>query len=909
MSASDDLSTSETAPGEGEIKHEEEILETPVMQFLYDYINGKKLLQCVLARNLDQFTIQLKKTKFVNFCDSLRSRTALHWAALSATTRLQKQKPEEVAKLVEIVSLLLENGADPNCRDHIGYTAMHFASLMGNTEILLALLNTGKADVNAMSDSGRPPLMLAALSKRIECVKILLASPEIDVTCEDQYNRTPLHFAAEMGSLLIVKSLVNKGKSHINARDKFGQTPLSYAVACTHPRIVRFLLSKGANTNVKNNEGETLLTVAAKKNHQKFLHMLLENGADPLALSDNGIGPIHAASMNGCLEAIDILINHGGKDLVDAVTDEKQTSLHLAVIFGHFEVVQKLLSYGADPRIVFNWKDQISCASLLDLAKSSGDRQTIDEIRNQLMNVALWDACSNLDAKKAESFIRKGADINFVREGLTPLHLVCLKEDEQMIRMLIKFGANPGKMAILPLHHEYLDEMDVDDYIDHSLHGDPNIVTLPTKALLNEDDLFYQENCELLDNYGVFYLLIESVKEGSTDEFDNLLTQVDFSKIEHKINAPTGYLQNTALHVASENGHAYILKKLLTMNGINVNVCNEEKETALFLAAKNGHEKCVEALLASDANVQISNKDGKRPFDIAMQNHHIGVAAALKPYHSDDISKDMEELQKKYVSITCVIKNMAKEIKNMDKEEKKKRKELEEKRQNAAQIQNTEQTHAPHDLLEKLGDEEQPKKSALSSNITKEEKKDEHVMKSKLYNFRVKVPAYCSLRKLQEILYSRNKSFFLLSYEVHDTEFQIHRNDELEEFLTTVRKIESANTQKPKNKEVVPVLLLDKTDEMSYWSVQEEHTMDEEPVLNRSINNKTTGIYQKMKLLIVAKNKDIEEKMQHQAAAIQAKVDQLHETIWASGDRVRFDVEKVEKKLGQKIDDIDAMLS
>ena len=106
---------------------------------------------------------------------------------------------------VELVEMLLNNGADVNATDNNGDTALSFASQNGHTEIV-AMLLAARADVNIKSDFGGTALMLASLRGHTEIVAKLLAA-RADVNAENNYGQTALSLASLNGHTDIVKLL------------------------------------------------------------------------------------------------------------------------------------------------------------------------------------------------------------------------------------------------------------------------------------------------------------------------------------------------------------------------------------------------------------------------------------------------------------------------------------------------------------------------------------------------------------------------------------------------------------------------------------------------------------------------------------------------------------------------------
>ena len=92
---------------------------------------------------------------------------------------------------MDIVTLLLDRGADADTKDVFGKTALHVAAENGRASVVTALLERG-ADCNAKEDiNGFTPLMLAAQSD-VSVVEVLLEHGA-DVGATDEQGRTALH--------------------------------------------------------------------------------------------------------------------------------------------------------------------------------------------------------------------------------------------------------------------------------------------------------------------------------------------------------------------------------------------------------------------------------------------------------------------------------------------------------------------------------------------------------------------------------------------------------------------------------------------------------------------------------------------------------------------------------------------
>lgn len=176
-------------------------------------------------------------------------------------------RPEQVAvndiSAKDLITLLLEHGADPNARLNqplimrahtdgdpavgAGATAFMRAAKAGDVETMALLVRFG-ADPNAVMDNGDNALMLAAglgwrdgnmavptrdVGTEEEAISAIMFCLEqgADINAVGARGNTALHVAATgRGSLEIVKFLVEQGAS-VHALNEAGQTPQQAALA------------------------------------------------------------------------------------------------------------------------------------------------------------------------------------------------------------------------------------------------------------------------------------------------------------------------------------------------------------------------------------------------------------------------------------------------------------------------------------------------------------------------------------------------------------------------------------------------------------------------------------------------------------------------------------------------------
>jgi ankyrin repeat protein len=185
----------------------------------------------------------------------------------------------------DVLSLLIEKGADVNAADTTGVTPLIAAASAGNTAAAKLLLGHG-ADPNIVArDAGvATALMGAATNSDVELTRLLLAQkPDVAAVSVSGQGRakngvitfghvTALHLAAAGRSPEVVRMLLDAG-APIDALDMRGMTPLMFAIAVDgpDPRIVQLLVERGASLSIAMPNGETAVDWAHKFNDPAVL--------------------------------------------------------------------------------------------------------------------------------------------------------------------------------------------------------------------------------------------------------------------------------------------------------------------------------------------------------------------------------------------------------------------------------------------------------------------------------------------------------------------------------------------------------------------------------------------------------------------------------------------------------------
>lgn len=197
----------------------------------------------------------------------MNSSTAMRYRRAHLTWRYRK------ATNLHSLGLLDEN-ADVNAPDKLGFTPLMKAAFNGNLPLVKRLLARG-AKVDIGLDRGITALLIAVtcgrhFRGRVRIVRLLLAKgTEVNVRAER--GRTPLTNAAEVGNLAIVRALLVYGADVNTQIYKYGMTPLMLTGDLGNTEIARILLAWGADVHIKDRAGATAMEWIGDKTIRKLM--------------------------------------------------------------------------------------------------------------------------------------------------------------------------------------------------------------------------------------------------------------------------------------------------------------------------------------------------------------------------------------------------------------------------------------------------------------------------------------------------------------------------------------------------------------------------------------------------------------------------------------------------------------
>ena len=397
---------------------------------------------------------------------------------------------------IEMITLLVEEGADVNAQDSDGWTPLHYLCRYNpSSEIIRFLVEQG-ADVNAQDSNGWTPLhSLCHYHPKLDIITFLVKQ-RAKVNAKNSDGWTPLHYLCRYNpSSEIIRFLVEQG-ADVNAQDSNGWTPL-HLLCCNHPNseMIRFLVEQGADVNAQDSAGWSPLHLLCHFNVDlaSSIEYLIKAGANVNNKNFKGIYPLQLLlikyifniknnlSNKTILKAIKILVNAGAEVnvLIDNPNQSSETK-KISVLDWAIETDQKKLFEILLPKI----QDVSILERLLTLAITTKkialtklilDFITKDEFGDKIVellkstgSILLHFLCRyHPDSIIIKLLLDKGAKVNTEdSDGLTPLHFLCIYYPElDIIKFLVERGAKVNAqdsigwtpLHLLCCHHPNLD--------------------------------------------------------------------------------------------------------------------------------------------------------------------------------------------------------------------------------------------------------------------------------------------------------------------------------------------------------------------------------------------------------------------------------------------------------------------
>ena len=317
---------------------------------------------------------------------------------------------------VEKVRSLLAQQADPNTPDHDGTTALHWAAHRDDVESAESLLAAG-ARVGVANRYGATTVLVAATNGSAAMLTLLLdagADPNVGLP----EGETPLMRTARAGRVDAVQVLLAHG-ADVDAREGWrGQTALMWATVEGNTAAAQALIDAGADVHARSDGGFTPVLFAVRHNQQDALRALVAAGADVNDTLPSGMSALAVATLNAHYDLGVWLLEQGADPNAD---EQGWTALHQLV-------------WARRPNLGFNNPAPIPTGLVSDL----------EFVEALVEHGADINARETKEPRGADGSGTPGGYRNVLnRVGATPFLLAAKAVDVELMRLLVRLGADP----------------------------------------------------------------------------------------------------------------------------------------------------------------------------------------------------------------------------------------------------------------------------------------------------------------------------------------------------------------------------------------------------------------------------------------------------------------------------------
>ena len=594
-------------------------------------------------------------SQVVNTSDPESNRTLLHLAATINST--------------DVLELLLRHFSCIDCSDNRGITPAFLAAEHGLVNNLALMVRRG-AKVNRKTKSltsgykmedkdtfdelstpvlkakskfwGSTMLHAAAHAGHLEVVTFLLDNGAFISTVNDVH-LTALQIAAENGHFKVVKALYEAGAVA-------DQTALHHAATNNRLEVVKYLLQIGVKDKCMRCDGSFYWL--KKEKHRLQSRAVVSRISIPIKKHcrfDDKILKMQALKDESCYERENVSKTF---DAVGELFDDRhlifcETALHAATSSGHKAVVEELVA---------RHKSVVACR---DYSGRTPLHEAVRKNNTEMVRLLLMEdqtkahsACDQWQNVQEKDDMRKYWTLSLEESyeyhldichcGYTPLHLAArnglieiaielVERGRARVEVRDCFGATPLHVAACHNHWEMAIKflnLGADIGIN-ALNGSTPLHSAAACGAVEVIDhlLSRGANLSAVDDSGLTALHYAILNMNSSNLERNILLKTETSSGEQCQLVTfdrTGHLAEFFVekkHIKNTDHYRWLDTFIhLIVRGSAIDAVDMYGQTALHIAARNGLADAVNVLLQKRAKLEICDKSGKTPLEVAVEN-------------------------------------------------------------------------------------------------------------------------------------------------------------------------------------------------------------------------------------------------------------------------------------------------
>lgn len=528
---------------------------------------------------------------------------------------------------------LINNYEIVHYRDKNGKTLLHLAALFSHTSIVKYIVNQG-ADLDARDYDGNTPLHLIAdclpptnyeldahAVLKLEILDYLIkeGGARIDLKVN---GRTALNLIRYNGYGEMVDSILD-----------FLKIRLFEAANQKDSSTIRKLIIQGVDCNVRNNYNQALLHIICQNNDLSLVKRVIETGANLSIVDRDGNTPLHCAILSGAMSVamylieegadlhmennmqktpLDLLKDNGRLDIVSYV-NRSPIELITAIREKEINKVKSLITAGVNVNTKNMYGETPMHFSVLygtpEIVRYLADRDADVNIGDKDGHTPLYEAAKHDKLEMIDILIEKGARINNLVEGKTPMDIL---KDAGNIDKVRAINAGLERNLLVSLKEGKLDRV-------------KNL--MKQRVNINCKDSDSRTPLHYASELGLLEIVRVLVHNGANiDEKDN-----------------KGF---TPLYLAADNGQLgvtnYLIEKEAKVNFISSNNVSDKiknllqkLEAELIDAVKKNQLKKVKSLINQGMDVNTRNEGNQALLHIALDHNNIDLAKFLVDHSAD----------------------------------------------------------------------------------------------------------------------------------------------------------------------------------------------------------------------------------------------------------------------------------